>query len=177
MLVNGAPGIGKSTLARRYAAEHPMTLALDVDIVRSLLGGWLDAPTDAGLLARQLALAMARTQLGAGHDVIVPQYLGRLDFVVALDRTCAEAGVEFVETALVSEPEDVARRLATRSASSDAEQHRQAAALLERTGEDVVAMYLRMLEVIAQRPATRVVRSVEGDVDGTYARLLAGITG
>jgi adenylate kinase family enzyme len=28
VLINGAPGGGKSTLARRYAEEHPLTLVL-----------------------------------------------------------------------------------------------------------------------------------------------------
>ena len=61
--------------------DHPLTLVLDIDQVRGMLGRWLDQPTDAGVLARDLALAMARTQLDAGRDVVVPQYLGRLEFV------------------------------------------------------------------------------------------------
>ncbi|WP_410630109.1 AAA family ATPase [Amycolatopsis sp. cmx-4-83] len=40
LLLDGPPGSGKSTLARRYADDHPPTLALDVDRVRATLGGW-----------------------------------------------------------------------------------------------------------------------------------------
>jgi len=106
MLINGAPGSGKSTLARRYAQDHPLTLALDVDRVRGMLGRWLDTPTEAGLLARQMAVEMARVHLCAGHDVVVPQFLGRLDFIGVLQRLCEEVRAEFVEVVLLSNPDE-----------------------------------------------------------------------
>jgi predicted kinase len=34
ILLNGPPSCGKSTLARRYAQEHPLSLNLDVDRIR-----------------------------------------------------------------------------------------------------------------------------------------------
>lgn len=38
--LNGPPGIGKSTIARRYADEHPGVLNCDIDFLRTLIGGW-----------------------------------------------------------------------------------------------------------------------------------------
>jgi predicted kinase len=72
VLLNGPPAVGKSTLARRFADEHPLTLVLEIDMVRALLGAWLDEWQRSGTVARVIALAMARTHLEAGHDVIVP---------------------------------------------------------------------------------------------------------
>lgn len=37
--LNGPPRVGKSTLARRYANEHPGVLALDLDVLAGLIGG------------------------------------------------------------------------------------------------------------------------------------------
>ncbi len=71
ILINGAPGSGKSTLARMYVDDHPLALALDIDTVRAMLGRWLDEPTEAGLIARRIALEMARVQLAAGREVVV----------------------------------------------------------------------------------------------------------
>lgn len=49
VLINGAPGSGKSTLTQMYAETHSLTLALDIDVVRAMLGCWLDQLTQAGL--------------------------------------------------------------------------------------------------------------------------------
>ena len=177
VLINGAPGSGKSTLARMYAERHPMTLALDIDVVRGMLGGWLEQPRRAGLIARSIALEMARIQLEAGRDVLVPQFLGRVDFILELERLCRRAGAEFIELALLSSPEDAARRFARRSRHPETPEHRDAALLRERSGGmgQLPALYGQLLEVVASRPDTRTVTTVAGDIDRTYLDLLAHI--
>jgi len=85
LLINGLPGSGKSTLAARYVADRALALCLDVDVVRGLLGDWQEHPHDAGLLARRLALAMARVALREGRDVVVPQFLARPQFLGELE--------------------------------------------------------------------------------------------
>jgi predicted kinase len=174
ILINGAPGSGKSTLARRYGQDHPLALALDLDTVRGLLGGWLDRPVDAGLAARRLALAMARVHLLSGRDVLVPQFLGRLDFVLELDALARELDVELLEIALLSDPVEAGVRFARRSARPQTREHRDAAALQERSGgaAGLGELYDRLLTVIAMRPATRTVLTVDGEVEQTYRRLL-----
>ena len=42
ILLNGPPAVGKSTLAQRYADEHPPALNLDIGRIRSMLGRWRD---------------------------------------------------------------------------------------------------------------------------------------
>jgi predicted kinase len=160
ILINGLPGSGKSTVARSVAAERPLSLVLDVDVVRGLLSGWIDTPTTAGLLARELALAMCATHLGAGYDVLVPQFLGRPEFVVSLERSAWDAGVPFVEIALLLPPERaaerVAERVAERSAASARPEHADAGALLEREGgaSALAEMEHRLITVLDDRPAT-----------------------
>ncbi len=174
MLLNGAPGSGKSTLARRYAEGHPLTLVLDIDQVRGMLGRWLVQPTDAGLPARDLAVAMARTQLDAGRDVLVPQYLGRLEFVETLQQLASEVGAAFIELALLSDRDDVVARFERRSATSADPAHRQTAELQHRTGgrEQLADTHDKLLAVVAARPATRVITTIDGDIKGVYAQLL-----
>lgn len=135
VLLNGPPGVGKSTLARRVAADHPLALALDIDVVRSMLGRWIDTPTDAGLAARALAVAMIRTHLAAGHDVVVPQFLGRVDFVVELAAVAAGAGVPFVELALTAGRDDAAAWLAERTRHPVTVVDRENAELVARRGD------------------------------------------
>ncbi|MDQ2883547.1 MAG: ATP-binding protein [Actinomycetota bacterium] len=175
VLINGAPGSGKSTLARMYAEAHPLTLALDIDVVRAMLGRWLDHPTDAGLIARAMAVEMARVQLMAGRDVVVPQFLGRVEFIVELEKLCQQVGADFVELALLSNPQDLTRRFVHRSRHPETPAHRDAAVLMERSGgvQELPAMNSRMLEVVASRPGTRTVMTVSGEPDRAYRDLLA----
>ena len=175
VLINGAPGSGKSTLARWYVDEHPLALALDIDVVRAMLGRWLDHPLEAGLLARRMALEMARVQLRSGRDVLVPQFLGRLDFVLELEQLAGEVGAELVEVALLSSAQDAVRRFARRSSSSSSPVHLDAEALLERSGgqDELPAMYERLLRVVASRPRTRTLISTGGEVERAYRDLLA----
>ncbi|WP_326946122.1 ATP-binding protein [Amycolatopsis sp. NBC_01307] len=169
ILLNGPPGSGKSTLARRYAGDHPPALALDVDRVRALIGGWRESPGPAGLLARDLAVAAARTHLAAGHDVVVPQLLARPEFAERLEALARETGARFHEILLLPGRDEVVRRVAERG-SSEIE---SAARLTER---QVSAAYDAVIEFCAQRPGITVVPAAAGDQDRTYQALLASLT-
>lgn len=174
ILLNGLPASGKSTLARRYAEQHPLMLVLDIDVVRGLLGAWIEQPDQSGVLARRLATEMARAHLDGGRDVIVPQYLGRLEFVLTLAHLSAELSVDFIELALLNTAQDAAQRFERRSAVSDRPEHQHAASLQRRSGGrgEFEAMHSCLLEVVTARPATHFIETVEGEVDDTYARLL-----
>ncbi len=112
-----------------------------------------------------------------GHDVLVPQYLGRLDFVLRLEALAAGLGVPFVEIALISDAGDAVARFGRRARAPQTQEHHDAAALQERAGGcgELVEMYERLLAVIAARPGTRTVVTVDGDVEGTYRRLLTAL--
>jgi predicted kinase len=92
VLLNGPPASGKSTIAQRFVDARPLSLNLDIDVVRGTLGDRLDNPSTAGLTARSLALVMAETHLAAGRDVIVPQFLGHTDFIGQLANAAERSG-------------------------------------------------------------------------------------
>lgn len=123
ILVNGAPGSGKSTVAAALAARHRMMLALDVDALKHSLGRWADDPTESGLQARRLALAAAREHLKSGYDVVLGQYLARLQFLEALQCLATEQRAEFHELVLLLPARDLAARLAQRQAEPTRPEH------------------------------------------------------
>ena len=177
ILLNGPPGSGKSTLAARYAADRPLTLALDIDDLRRMVGAWLEHPREAGLLARRMAIELARLQLREGRDVVVPQFLGRPDFLDELAELCATEGAEFVEIVVRSAAGDDETRFRHRDADPRTAAHQDATALYERTDSTFLEMYHALLEVVGRRPATVTIWTVEGDVDGAYRNLVAAVGG
>jgi predicted kinase len=148
ILLNGPPAVGKSTLARRYADAHPLTLVLEIDAVRALLGSWLEDWQRSGHTARVIALAMARTHLEAGHDVIVPQLLTRRPFAEMLRETTEAAGATFYEFALLDPRDVVLARLAERSEPEGTFSSR---ALMEKQGNAPGDAYDAFVAALAER--------------------------
>jgi len=179
ILINGLPGSGKSTLGRRYLEDHTLALALDIDAIRSMLGRSLAEPAVSGLAARDLARAMAQTHLQAGHDVLVCQFLGRLEFVEVLDQLATAIGVQFIEVVLVTAVDDAVERFLRRSEDDSRPEHFDSAVLLDRAGgpEALSEMQARLEFVAGSRPNTRRVPVVDGDLEGTYQGLLRGLQG
>ncbi|MGC5167412.1 AAA family ATPase [Luteimicrobium sp. DT211] len=177
LLLGGAPGTGKSTLAHRWADARPLTLVLDVDRIRGLLGAWQDDVGAAGLRARRLAVAAAWAQLEAGGDVVVPQLLTRPELADELDGLATVAGARFVEVVLTAEPDDLARRLAARIGARPPDGDADPWSALE--GEPTVERLTELTAAVdayaATRPGTLRITSVPGDVDATLARLTSAV--
>lgn len=175
VLVNGPPASGKSTVAAGLAERRPLALNLDVDVVRGLLGAWRTDPMAAGLAARRVALAMASAHLSAGHDVLVPQFLARDEFIEQLADAARAAHARFVEVALVLRRPQAIEAFARRSASPTTQQHRDAAADVELAGgvPALEAMHDAYLALLDRRPHIHRIDRVDGDVTGTIDRVEA----
>lgn len=173
LLLNGPPAVGKSTLARRFVGDRPLALLVEVDGLRATLGQWQGTERSKHL-ARTLAVALVEAHLEQGLDVVVPQYLGRPEFVEELAVLAARHRARFVEVLLVDGQQQVARRFRDRRDE------------LERTGEvhpevdvdltDVDALagdwLARLDELRRLRPATTVIPLGDG-LDTAYAVLTA----
>jgi hypothetical protein len=162
-------------LAQRFADDHPLTLNLDIDRLRGMLGCWRDELHQAGVLARVMALAVARGHLAAGRDVVIPQFLGRPEFLGQLEQLARETGVDFREVVLLDTKENARRRFAERGTSGDPAA-RAARALVHDPGPvELGLMYDRLMATIATRPEARIVRSVDGQIEQTYRDFLASL--
>lgn len=173
ILLNGPPGVGKSTVARRYLDDHPLALLIEIDGLRVAMGGWREHE-ESKLQARALALALARTHLGAGHDVVLPQYLGRAEFIDELQAVASEVGTEFKHVVLADVRQAVARRFRIRRAEllTGGGAHPQADLADDEIDAAIAEAERRLADMAADRRDMSVVHLSAGDgYDGMLAAL------
>jgi predicted kinase len=170
--LNGPPGIGKSTLAALYAHDHPGTLNLDIDSLHPLVGGWEDEDNHTHEILRPVALAMAATQLRGGRDVILPQYLARLEEIDKFEKVAREEGAAFREVVLLAAKDEAIARFDRRSDDSEWGQHNRRQVALHGGPAMLASMYDRLLEILPARPDAVVIRCEPEAIAATYAELL-----
>lgn len=176
--LNGPPGIGKSTIARRYVEEHPGVLNCDIDILRTLIGGWSNDFAAAGGLIRPAALALIEAYLAGGHDVVLPQLLVNPDELARFEACASRAGALFVERFLMDDVEQAIVRFERRGANCTDPWHDQVRAIVASNGgvQVLVRYHAGLLNLLEQRPHAVLIPSTDGDSHATYQRLLASLT-
>jgi len=178
--LNGPPGIGKSTIARQYADDHPGVLNCDVDVLRSLVGGWESDFGEAGRLIRPAALAMITAYLATDRDVVLPQMLVDLDELQLFEAAARTACADFLEIVLMDEKDAAVARFSRRGDEGLAAiWHQQVRAIVEAGGGDnLLAEFYDALEMLAtDRPKALAVKSVEGNVVETHQAVLEAVNG
>jgi predicted kinase len=173
--LNGPPGVGKSTIARRFVAEHPGVLDCDIDVLRTLIGGWADDFAMAGSLIRPAAIAMMEAHLANGHDVVLPQLLVNPAELARIEACAHRANARFVERFLMDDVHRVVERFNRRGADETADPwHAQVRAIVATEGGDelLVHYHSALMQLIAERPDAVVIQSREGAVDEAYQHLV-----
>jgi len=168
ILLNGMPGVGKSTLAERYRADHHGVLLCDPDRLRPMIGG---DPLDAAAAVRTLALAMATAHLRSGHDVVVPQLVADHAELQRFVAAAEEGHSELVMVMLVDDLPHAERALRPPFEGTHPPGLRDAH--VGAHGEDPLTPYVHGLEEVALVARWPEVVCIPGDPEASYRRLLA----
>jgi predicted kinase len=173
--LNGPPGIGKSTLAQRYADEHPGVLNLDIDQVRALIGGWRERFAETGEIVRPVALSMAAAHLRGGRDVVMPQCLCRLSEIARFEAVALDSGAVFCEIVLMDTKQRSVERFNRRGDDSELPWHRQVQEIVEHNGGQALLadMHDQLTAVLAARSDATIVPSIARAIQQTYEALTA----
>lgn len=162
IVLNGPCGVGKSTIAGLYAEREPLTLVLDIDEVRRMIGGYRENKVESRLQSLKLAFAMCAAHLESGKDVIIPNIIRAVTDLVSFEIIAKSQHADYYEL-LLSLPKEAAVERAT-------ERGFRPGSLL--TSDKLEPMYEELMEVVAKRPRTLVV-DASGEVDVTFERFAA----
>jgi hypothetical protein len=154
-------------------ADQELAVVVEIDALRTSIDGWQEDDSSK-LEARRLALEVADAHLRGGYDVMVPQYLGRTEFIDDLEGTARGADAAFVELHLQATEDDVVARFEARRGELRGADHP------EHEVQDVraaVAEAMGRLERVTQaRPAMTTLTAL-ADPDLTLAALVATLEG
>ncbi len=165
-------------MARRYGADHPGVLNCDIDVLRTLVGGWQDDFAGAGAAIRPAALAMIHAYLAEGRDVVMPQMLVDPAELARFEKAATDAGADFVERFLMDSADSTIARFHRRGAGGDPDPwHDQVRQIVAGEGGDqrLVQCHRALEELAARRSRAKIVRSVEGAEDRTYRDLVESL--
>lgn len=167
--LNGAPGVGKSTLAERYVADRPGVLNCDVDRLRCFIGGWEEDFAGVGAIVRPVVLAMIAAHLSGGRDVMFPQMLASEDERARFRAVAVDAGHDYVHVLLQAPPGEARGRFYGRT---DDPLNVVIKQVVEHDGGGRQIDDLEHLLAEAAAAGDVVRLDAGGDADRTYAALL-----
>lgn len=156
-------------MARRYAGNHPGTLCLDADVLVGQVDGWREDFSAAFMVATAHGLALAKSHLRDGQDVVVPQLVTIFDQGNPFEAAATEVGARFVEVALLADTEEHIRRLREKKPAFDVEARIQSR--LE-TSDLVERIRGHLAEYLHGRPDTIQLDTSGLTIDQTYVHLM-----
>ena len=177
IIINGPLGSGKTTLARAYADDHPLTLRLDIDNIWALISGRRDEPQATTALAKNMANAMAEIHLQAAHDVVVPQFYFDIEQYIEWEDLAKKCNAELYEVYLeISKKDSIDRYIKRGQAAGNPDGFRPGS-LVKRLGgiAQLEKMYDQAKATADARPKTIRLNSRLNAIEETYSELLKAL--
>ena len=171
ILLNGFAGVGKTTIAKRYIDDHPLTLSIEGDEIIVMFGQWLTHEEQAREYVFALTKSMIDTHLRHGRTVLLPYLLTNAQHAEAFGNIAAKQTAHFYEIFLTVNKEDAIERLLARGVWGEA----GSPALTEKDLPVITTLYDTMIRETGKRLQTTSIHPFRNDIDRTYNAFLEAI--
>jgi predicted kinase len=171
IVLNGFAAAGKTTIARKYIAEHSMAMALEADAMVDNIGDWINHEDEVRRLTFEMTKAMLRVYLPSGHDVILPYLITDANEAEAFASIAHECDADYYEIILHNERADAVARLLKRGKWGEA----TSPPLTEDDLPVIEELITRMETALEKRPGQIRIELKGDDPEATYKKLLSVI--
>ena len=171
ILLYGFAASGKTTLAKRYLEDHPLSLVVEGDVLIAMLGRWREHAREAGQLKLALEESLVTTHLRSGYDVLLPILPHDAALAERYEAIAHEAKAAFVEVLLDLDREEAITRLLKRGNWGET----GLPPLTESDRPRIEKKYDQMMAAMNQRENIVRIYPKEGEITETYATLIATI--
>lgn len=171
IILYGFASSGKTTLAKRYIDEHPLTIAVEGDQIIGMMGQWRKNEDEARSIVFGHTQSITENHLKAGYDVILPYLLSDSSQIDSFEEIAKRCDATFVEAYIDIEKGDAVNRLLERGCWGEEGSRR----LTEDDREMLINRYEHMVNAMTKRTNIKLINSEVGKIDETYNKLIETI--
>lgn len=168
ILINGFNASGKTTIAKKYVADHSLAMAIEADTLVDNIGDWASHRDEVRHLAFELTKAMIRAYLPSGHDVVLPYIVTDAKEAEQFESIALDCDADYYEVVLYRERTDAIARLLKRGKWGGA----SSPLITEKDLPVIEKDYANMEMIFKKRPNTIKIPLKGNDPDTTYQQLL-----
>ena len=168
ILINGFNASGKTTIAKKYIADHSLAMIIEADALVDNIGDWTNHRDEIRQLAFELTKAMIRAYLPSGHDVVLPYIVTSSEEAEQFESIACDCGADYYEIVLYNERSDAIARLLERGKWGGA-----TSPLITDADMPIIEEDFRKMEaVLEKRPQAKKLLLKGVGPDSTYRQLL-----
>ena len=172
IILNGFAGAGKTTVAKRYLADHPLALVIEGDELIVNIGHWLENEPQARNMVYEMTKSLAAAHLAQGYDVVLPYLVADASHIAAFEQIAAEHQARFFNFMLFNEKETAIARLLKRGTWGEAGTD----PLSEKDAPEIERLYTVMEAQLETQKNVIVIPQTGYSPEETYAVVLENIT-
>lgn len=120
IVLNGFAGAGKSTISKRYIADHPLAFVIEGDELIVNLGHWLEHEAETREMVYEMTKAIAAAHLSKGHDVVLPYLVTDATHIKEFEAIAVAQGAQFYNILLANKKDIAIKRLIERGSWGEA---------------------------------------------------------